>query len=92
MSDGSVGPEEKACLKKAISDSPELGHANNSREPGSEELNLDLLIERGDWPGVIAAARIASEDNPSKQPNVQQVAVVAALTCHRGKKKRVRFI
>ena len=53
---------------------------------------MDLRIERGDWPGVIAAARIASEENPNKQPNIQQEVVVAALIRHPGKKKRVRFI
>lgn len=71
---------------------PGLGLTNSSREPGSEEFNLDLRIERGDWPGVIAAARIASEENPNEQPNIQQEAVVASLIRHPGKKKRVRFI
>ena len=51
-----------------------------------------MRIERGDWPGVTAAAGIASEENPNKQPNIQREAVVVVLILHPGKKKRVRFI
>ena len=60
MSDKSVGSlsvEERARLKEAISQSPGFS------SPGThnEEFSLDQLIERGDWPGVIAAAKRASE-------------------------------
>ena len=92
MSDGSVGPEEKACLKKAISDSPELGHANNSLEPGSEEFNLDLLIERGDWPGVITASRIASEKNDCQREESKQAAQHPATSGGGGIDSSLRFI
>ena len=61
MSDGSIAAlsmEERARLKEKASASPAL-----ALSPGSsnEEYNLDALIERGDWPGVIAAAKKASE-------------------------------
>mmetsp|Transcript_26733 Transcript_26733/g.56047 ORF Transcript_26733/g.56047 Transcript_26733/m.56047 type:complete len:1473 (-) Transcript_26733:183-4601(-) len=60
MSDSSVGSlsvEEKARMMEAISRSPGFSTPGSRRE----EVNLDQLIEKGDWPGVIAAAKKASE-------------------------------
>lgn len=66
MSDQSVGSlsvEEKSRLRVAVANSPAM-----SRQPSDN--SLDELIEQGDWPGVIAAAKRASQGNvnPSDRP------------------------
>jgi len=74
MSDASVGDlsdDDKARLHDAISKSPafsRVASGGGTSDPGgsrgsmpSEDYDLDNLIERGDWPGVIAAAKAASE-------------------------------
>ena len=91
MSDGSVGPEEKAYFK-ATSNSPGLGIVNSSRESGSEDFNLDLLIERGDWPGVITASRIASEKNDCQREESKQAAQHPATSGGGGIDSSLRFI
>ena len=62
MSDSSVGDlsmEEKARLRDAISQSPAF--SRRAGKTSEEDDNLDSLIEQGDWQGVIAAAKRASE-------------------------------
>ena len=61
MSDQSVGSlsdEEKSRLRDAVANSPAL-----SRNKPLDDNSLDELIEQGDWPGVIAAAKRASQGN-----------------------------
>lgn len=61
MSDSSVGElsvEEKARLRDAISQAPAFARQDGG---GSDEDRLDQLIEQGDWQGVIAAAKRATE-------------------------------
>ena len=48
--------EEKTRLRQKISQSP----AMNQQALSNENVNLDELIEKGDWSGVIAAAKAAS--------------------------------
>lgn len=55
--DNDLSSEEKARLRDAISQSPAFSRARQSTE---DDFNLDSLIEQGDWPGVIAAAKSAS--------------------------------
>lgn len=72
MSDGSVASlsmEERARLKEKLSASPVLSGSPGS---SSEDYNLDALIERGDWPGVIAAAKKASEGRRTRSSNTTQ--------------------
>jgi len=64
MSDQSVGElsvEEKARLREAWSKSPAFNRHHRPTQ-SSENFDLDALIERGDWTGVIAAAKSASEE------------------------------
>lgn len=66
ISDGSVGSlsvKERTRLKDVISHSPGMSSPHGSP---SQDYNLDTLIERGDWPGVIAAAKKASEGTPGR--------------------------
>lgn len=77
MSDSSVGAlsmEEKARLRDAVSKSP----AFSGRGAGKDEDNLDLLIERGDWQGVIAAAKRASEGGDQGISQEEQEALAQA--------------
>ena len=69
MSDQSVGSlsiEEKSRLRDAVANSPAM-----SLHQPSDDNSLDELIEQGDWPGVIAAAKRASQGNlnPSDRPS-----------------------
>lgn len=57
QNEGGLSVEDKERLRQKISQSP----AMNSQAFASESANLDELIERGDWSGVIAAAKAASE-------------------------------
>jgi hypothetical protein len=57
QNDGDLSSEEKARLRQKISQSP----AMNLQALSNENVNLDELIERGDWSGVIAAAKAASD-------------------------------
>ena len=57
QNEGSLTLEEKERLRQKISQSP----AMNSQPFSSDNMNLDELIEKGDWSGVIAAAKAASE-------------------------------
>lgn len=62
MSDSSIGDlssAEKARLRDAISASPAF--SRRTRGTSDEVDHLDQLIEQGDWQGVIAAAKRASE-------------------------------
>ena len=62
MSDSSVGDlsaEEKSRLRDAISQSPAFSRM--AGKASEEDDTLDRLIEQGDWEGVIAAAKQASE-------------------------------
>ncbi len=62
MSDSSIGDlssAEKARLRDAISQSPAF--SRRARGTSDEIDHLDQLIEQGDWQGVIAAAKRASE-------------------------------
>ena len=62
MSDSSIGDlssAEKARLRDAISQSPAF--SRRARGTSDEVDHLDQLIEQGDWQGVIAAAKRASE-------------------------------
>ena len=55
-------------MRDAISQSPVFNRRRSSRD-------LDALIERGDWPGVIAAAKNATEDwlpNNSRESGVTE--------------------
>lgn len=64
LSDQSVGElsvDEKTRMRDAISQSPAFNRRRPSR---GDDFNLDALIEQGDWPGVIAAAKSATEDRP----------------------------
>jgi hypothetical protein len=61
MSDSSVGDlsiGEVARLRDAISQSPAFARRGRG---GTDEDQLDQLIEQGDWQGVIAAAKRATE-------------------------------
>lgn len=72
MSDGSVASltmEDRARLREKVSASPGLALSPGS---SSEDYNLDALIERGDWPGVIAAAKKASEGTRISSSNMTQ--------------------
>jgi len=65
MSDQSVGElsvDEVARLREVISASPAFNQCTPSRGSMDSDFNLDSLIEQGDWTGVIAAAKSASED------------------------------
>lgn len=53
---GDLSSEEKTRLRQKISQSP----AMNQQALSNENVNLDELIEKGDWSGVIAAAKAAS--------------------------------
>mmetsp|Transcript_34080 Transcript_34080/g.59899 ORF Transcript_34080/g.59899 Transcript_34080/m.59899 type:complete len:1382 (+) Transcript_34080:155-4300(+) len=78
MSDQSVGElsvDEKARLRDAISQSPAFNRHRPSRSP-AEDFNLDALIEQGDWTGVIAAAKSASEDRPPEQHGQQGTSMM----------------
>lgn len=78
MSDQSVGElsvDEKARLRDAISQSPAFNRHRPSRSP-AEDFNLDVLIEQGDWTGVIAAAKSASEDRPPEQHGQQGTSMM----------------
>ncbi len=55
--EGGLSVEDKERLRQKISQSP----AMNSQAFAAESANLDELIEKGDWSGVIAAAKAASE-------------------------------
>jgi hypothetical protein len=72
MSDGSIASlsmEDRARLREKVSASPGLALSPSS---SNEEYNLDALIERGDWPGVIAAAKKASEGTRESSSNMTQ--------------------
>jgi hypothetical protein len=61
MSDSSVGDlsvEEVARLRDAISQSPAFSRGGMQ---GQDEDHLEQLIEQGDWQGVIAAAKRATD-------------------------------
>jgi len=55
--EGGLSVEDKERLRQKISQSP----AMNTQAFAAESANLDELIEKGDWSGVIAAAKAASE-------------------------------
>jgi hypothetical protein len=57
QNEGGLSLEDKERLRQKISQSP----AMNSQAFSNENVNLDELIEKGDWSGVIAAAKAASE-------------------------------
>ena len=57
QNEGGLSVEDKERLRQKISQSP----AMNSQAFSNENVNLDELIEKGDWSGVIAAAKAASE-------------------------------
>eukprot|EP00986_Skeletonema_menzelii_P007419 scaffold2918_cov142-Skeletonema_menzelii.AAC.2 len=57
QNEGGLTTEDKERLRQKISQSP----AMNSQAFSAESVNLDELIEKGDWSGVIAAAKAASE-------------------------------
>ena len=57
QNEGGLTTEDKERLRQKISQSP----AMNSQAFSAESANLDELIEKGDWSGVIAAAKAASE-------------------------------
>lgn len=72
MSEGSVASlsvEDRTRLSEKVSASPSL-----AQSPGAlnEDYNLDALIERGDWPGVIAAAKRAGEGTRVSSSNITQ--------------------
>jgi len=65
MSDQSVGElsvDEVARLREVISASPAFNQYTPSGGSMESDFNLNSLIEQGDWRGVIAAAKSASED------------------------------
>ncbi|KAK1734691.1 hypothetical protein QTG54_014564 [Skeletonema marinoi] len=57
QNEGGLSVEDKERLRQKISQSP----AMNNQAFSTESVNLDELIEKGDWSGVIAAAKAASE-------------------------------
>jgi len=80
MSDSSVGDlsvEEKARLRDAISQSPAF--SRRAGKTSEEDDNLDSLIEQGDWQGVIAAAKRASE-GPDQGISMEEQDALAQAT------------
>jgi len=78
MSDSSVGElsvEEKARLRDAVSHSP--FRSSPVGKKSEEDDNLDLLIEQGDWQGVIAAAKKASEEGPEHDVSMDESDAIA---------------
>ncbi|KAL7536536.1 hypothetical protein ACHAXR_010492 [Thalassiosira sp. AJA248-18] len=73
---GDLSAEDKARLRDAISISPAF-----NRAAGNEDFNLDSLIEQGDWPGVIEAAKAASEgpDHTEEQEAMAQANMWQAI-------------
>lgn len=71
-SSGNLSSDEKARLQRAIASSP----AFNQRV--IEDYNLDSLIEQGDWPGVIAAAKAATEGPDQGVSSEEQEALAQA--------------
>ncbi len=57
QTEGGLSLEDKEKIRQKISQSP----AMNTQAFSNENVNLDELIEKGDWSGVIAAAKAASE-------------------------------
>jgi len=89
MSDQSVGElsmEEVARLREAISQSPAFSRSRlSSGGSPDSDFNLDALIEQGDWTGVIAAAKSASEDR--RNQGVQDVQPVGSARGGDGRKR-----
>ena len=71
-SSGNLSSDEKARLQRAIASSP----AFNQRV--IEDYNLDSLIEQGDWPRVIAAAKAATEGPDQGVSSEEQEALAQA--------------
>ena len=70
---GDLSAEEKTQLRNVLSASPAL-----SRHAG-EDHNLDSLIEQGDWQGVIAAAKAASEDSHGASQEENEALAQASM-------------
>ena len=63
--DGDLSVEEKARIREAISQSPAFNRrirpsSTTSGIESDDDFHLNELIERGDWSGVIAAAKAAA--------------------------------
>lgn len=81
MSDSSIGElsdEDKQRLRDAISHSPAFSRSRSRGRAASEDYNLDKLIEQGNWAGVIAAAKSASEGPDASISAEEQEAMAQA--------------
>jgi len=68
-SEAFLSMEDRSRLREKVSASPALTPIAGS---SSEDYDLDALIERGDWPGVIAAAKKVSEETHASSSNMTQ--------------------
>ena len=82
MSDQSVGEltvDEVVRLREVISANPAFNQITSPRGSMDSDFNLNSLIEEGDWPGVIAAAKSASEERHDASSGSDALAWVLTL-------------